>query len=44
MIKPMDIVELGVGATVIAMAAFLWVYIKKIKNKLKKRILRDNQK
>ncbi len=39
----MDIIELGVGATIIAAGAFLWIYIKKIKNKLKKFVLRHNK-
>ena len=40
----MDIVELGVGISAIAGGAFLLAYIKKIKNKLKKFVLRDGGK
>ena len=40
----MDIIELGVGVATIAGGAFLLAYIKKIKNKLKKFVLRDGGK
>lgn len=40
----MDIVELGVGISAIAGGAFLLAYIKKIKNKLKKFVLRQGGK
>ena len=36
----MDIVELSIGASIIAVGAFLLAYIRKIKNKLKKYVLR----
>jgi len=37
----MDIVELSIGAGIIAVGAFLLVYIRKVKNKLKKFVLRQ---
>ena len=45
-VKSMDssqIIELGVGASIIAAGVILWAYIKKIKNKLKKFVLRGGQ-
>ena len=38
-----QIIELGVGASVIAAGAFLWAYIRRVKNKLKKFVLRGGQ-
>lgn len=38
-----QIIELGVGTTIIAFGAFLAAYIKKTKNRLKKFVLRRNQ-
>ena len=43
---PMDqpqIIELGLGAGIIAVGAFLLAYIKKVKNKLKRFVLRGGQ-
>ncbi len=39
----MDIIELSVGATVISGGAFLLTYLKKIKNKMKRSVLRNNE-
>jgi len=38
-----QIIELGVGAGIIAASTFLWIYVKRIKNKLKKFVLRGEQ-
>jgi len=38
-----QIIELGVGASIIAAGTFLWIYIRRIKNKLKKFVLRGEQ-
>ena len=40
----MDIIELSVGASIIAAGLFLLAYIKKVKNRLKKFVLRQGQK
>lgn len=37
----MDIVELGIGMSIVAGGAFLLAYIKKVKNKLKKFVFRQ---
>lgn len=39
----MDIVELSVGASIIAAGAGLLAYIKRVKNKLKRHVLRHNE-
>ena len=38
-----QIIELGVGASIIAAGVFLWAYVRKVKNKLKKFVLRGRQ-
>ena len=37
----MDIIELGVGTTIIVGGAFLLAYIRRVKNKLRKFVLRQ---
>jgi len=39
----MDMVDLGIGATVIAAGAFLLAYVKKVKRRLKRFILRQGE-
>ena len=36
----MDVIELGIGASIIAVGAFLLAYIRRVKNKLRKFVLR----
>jgi hypothetical protein len=37
----MDYVELSVGASIIALGAIIWMYIKRAKSKLRRTILRN---
>ena len=39
----MDIIELGVGASILGAGIILIAYIRKVKNKLKKFVLRGEQ-
>ena len=42
----MDYIQLGIGTAMIALGVLLWAYIKKIKSKLRRYILRkggDNE-
>lgn len=40
----MDYIELGIGTAMIALGAVLWAYIKKIKSKFRRFILRNSGK
>ena len=37
----MDYVELGVGTAIVALGAFIWMYIKRVKSKSRKFVLRE---
>jgi hypothetical protein len=38
----MDYIELGIASAMVALGAVLWAYIKKVKSRLRRFILRKN--